>query len=71
MVLIHSRASTVIQQTAIRMRTTPYSSLVLIGLLILTSTPPVLGFTFVVTLTGFIYGFPEGVPTVIIGNTLT
>lgn len=29
-------------------------------LIMITGTPPILGFTFAVTMTGFIYGFPYG-----------
>lgn len=35
-----------------------------------TSIPPMLGFTFATTLTGFIYGFPRGILPAIIGAFL-
>ncbi|KAG1214460.1 hypothetical protein G6F68_002320 [Rhizopus microsporus] len=50
-----------IQTVAVELRTTPYSSILLTALIILTSIPPLLGFTFSTTITGFIYGFPGGV----------
>lgn len=59
-----------IQRVAIRMRAYPYSSIIL-GLMILaTSTPPMLGFTFLVTLSGFVYGFPQGVAPAMIGKSV-
>lgn len=67
----HSTSSDItlaIQRVAIRMRAYSYSSIIL-GLMILaTSTPPMLGFTFLVTLSGFVYGFPQGVAPAMIGN---
>ncbi|KAI8645642.1 hypothetical protein BD408DRAFT_411296 [Parasitella parasitica] len=50
-----------IQSVAVEMRTQPYSSLVLTMLIIITSVPPMIGFTFASTLTGFIYGFSGGI----------
>ncbi|KAI8340504.1 hypothetical protein BC941DRAFT_417444 [Chlamydoabsidia padenii] len=49
------------------MRTTPFSWVVMIGLLTITSIPPLIGFTFAATLTGFIYGVPFGFPIAITG----
>ncbi|CAO3610325.1 unnamed protein product [Cunninghamella echinulata] len=50
----------VIQQFALDLRTNSYGPFILSGLVALTSTPPILGFTFMVMLTGFVYGFPFG-----------
>lgn len=46
---------------AIELRTTRYSWILLSCIIIITSIPPVIGFTFVTSLTGFIYGFPGGI----------
>ncbi|KAI8060094.1 hypothetical protein BC940DRAFT_312747 [Gongronella butleri] len=56
-----------IQDVAVEMRSTPFSWLAMMGVLILTSIPPVIGFTFTASLTGFIYGVPGGFPIVISG----
>ncbi|KAI8372329.1 hypothetical protein EDC96DRAFT_500710 [Choanephora cucurbitarum] len=56
-----------IQETALELRTRPYSSLLLSFLIALTSIPPLIGFTFITTLTGFIYGFPGGVLPAVCG----
>ncbi|KAF1803756.1 hypothetical protein V8B55DRAFT_1508241 [Mucor lusitanicus] len=50
-----------IQSVAVELRTQPYSSLLLTLLIIITSVPPMIGFTFASTLTGFIYGCPGGI----------
>ncbi|KAG1143649.1 hypothetical protein G6F37_009560 [Rhizopus arrhizus] len=50
-----------IQTVAVELRTTPYSSILLSCLIIFTSIPPLIGFTFSTTITGFIYGFPGGI----------
>lgn len=57
----HSFLLTVIQTVAIELRTTPYSSILLSCLIIFTSIPPLIGFTFSTTITGFIYGFLGGI----------
>ncbi|CAO3634786.1 unnamed protein product [Cunninghamella blakesleeana] len=56
-----------IQTIALEMKTTPYSWIAMMLILIITSIPPLLGFTFTATLTGFIYGVPNGFPIVISG----
>ncbi|KAI8366583.1 hypothetical protein BD560DRAFT_400753 [Blakeslea trispora] len=56
-----------IQETALELRTRPYSSLLLSCLIAITSIPPLIGFTFITTLTGFIYGFPGGVLPAVCG----
>ncbi|CDS05693.1 hypothetical protein LRAMOSA08221 [Lichtheimia ramosa] len=66
--IYHDSIVEAIQRVAIRMRAYSYSSIIL-GLMILaTSTPPMLGFTFLVTLSGFVYGFPQGVAPAMIGG---
>lgn len=49
-----------IQNVAVEMRSSPYGAVILTAIIILVSTPPLLGFTFFVTLSGFVYGFPLG-----------
>ncbi|KAI8089522.1 snare associated Golgi protein-domain-containing protein [Halteromyces radiatus] len=56
-----------IQTIAVEMRTTPFSWILVVALLSITSIPPMIGFTFTATLTGFIYGVPFGFPIAIIG----
>ncbi|KAI8080725.1 uncharacterized protein B0P05DRAFT_539350 [Gilbertella persicaria] len=56
-----------VQTTAIELRTQPYSSILLSCLIIVTSIPPMIGFTFMTTLTGFIYGFPGGILPAVCG----
>ncbi|KAI7870780.1 hypothetical protein BDF14DRAFT_1879028 [Spinellus fusiger] len=50
-----------IHNVALQLRTTPYSACLVSGLLAIQSIPPVVGFTFTVALSGFVYGFPGGV----------
>lgn len=50
------------------MRTTPFSWVIMVGLLTILSIPPLIGFTFAATLTGFIYGVPFGFPIAITGK---
>ncbi|KAI8099464.1 uncharacterized protein BX664DRAFT_321301 [Halteromyces radiatus] len=50
----------VIQQFALDMRTNIYGPFILAGIIALMSTPPILGFTFMVMMTGFVYDFPKG-----------
>ncbi|CAO3635050.1 unnamed protein product [Cunninghamella blakesleeana] len=50
----------VIQQFAIGLRSNKYGPFILSALVALTSTPPIFGFTFMVMLNGFVYGFPLG-----------
>ncbi|KAI9025964.1 hypothetical protein CLU79DRAFT_886098 [Phycomyces nitens] len=50
-----------IQNGAVKLRITPYSSLLAVLLIIIVSIPPMIGFVSMVTLTGFVYGFPGGV----------
>ncbi|KAI9314739.1 hypothetical protein BX666DRAFT_406998 [Dichotomocladium elegans] len=57
----HTHTHIAIQSIAISMRSNPFSPLLLGLMIIVTSTPPMLGFTFLVTLSGFVYGFPGGV----------
>ena len=57
----------VIQTVAVQLRTKSYSSILLSCLIVVTSIPPVLGFTFATTLTGFIYGFPDGIVPAVTG----
>ncbi|KAI9246541.1 hypothetical protein EDC94DRAFT_664903 [Helicostylum pulchrum] len=52
---------------SVELRTKAYSSILLSCLIILTSIPPMLGFTFATTLTGFIYGFPSGIVPAVSG----
>ncbi|KAL0074467.1 hypothetical protein J3Q64DRAFT_1422050 [Phycomyces blakesleeanus] len=52
---------TVIQHGAIKLRITPYSSLLAVLLIVIVSIPPMIGFVSSVTLTGFVYGFPGGI----------
>ncbi|ORX57377.1 hypothetical protein DM01DRAFT_1334001 [Hesseltinella vesiculosa] len=59
-----------IQSIAVKMRSAPYSWIAMIGLLVLTSIPPFIGFTFCASLTGFIYGVPRGFPIAITGAFL-
>ncbi|KAI9243418.1 hypothetical protein EDC94DRAFT_665978 [Helicostylum pulchrum] len=49
-----------IQEIAIKMREHKYSSLIMVVIVALTGTPPLFGYTFAVTMTGFVYGFPNG-----------
>ncbi|KAG2198741.1 hypothetical protein INT47_005426 [Mucor saturninus] len=49
-----------IQDIAIHMRKQKYSPVLMATLVTVTGIPPILGFTFAVTMTGFIYGFPYG-----------
>ncbi|KAI9253147.1 snare associated Golgi protein-domain-containing protein [Sporodiniella umbellata] len=56
-----------IQAVAISLRTTPYSPILLTCLITLTSIPPLIGFTFSTSITGFIYGFPGGILPAIAG----
>jgi uncharacterized membrane protein YdjX (TVP38/TMEM64 family) len=57
----------VIQTIAVELRTKRFSSILLSCLIIVTSIPPMLGFTFATTLTGFIYGFPNGIFPAVLG----
>lgn len=50
----------VIQETAIKMREQKYSSLIMVFIVAITGIPPLFGYTFAVTMTGFVYGFPNG-----------
>lgn len=56
-----------IQSVAVELRTKRLSSILLSLVIIVTSIPPMLGFTFAVTLTGFIYGFPGGIAPAVFG----
>ncbi|KAI7891747.1 uncharacterized protein EV154DRAFT_407681, partial [Mucor mucedo] len=60
----------VIQRVAVELRTKAYSSILLSCLIMVTSIPPMLGFTFATTLTGFIYGFPRGILPAVCGAFL-
>ncbi|KAG1470103.1 hypothetical protein G6F56_002875 [Rhizopus delemar] len=59
-----------IQTVAVELRTTPYSSVLLTCLITFTSIPPLVGFTFSTTITGFIYGFPGGILPAVSGAFL-
>lgn len=56
----HFTTTKVIQNVAFEMRSSPYGAVILTAVIVLVSTPPLLGFTFFVTLSGFVYGFPLG-----------
>ncbi|KAI8388486.1 uncharacterized protein BYT42DRAFT_642694 [Radiomyces spectabilis] len=56
-----------VQSIAIRLRSTPYSPILLCGAVLLTSIPPFLGFTLSVTMCGYIYGFSKGLLPAISG----
>ncbi|KAI8333615.1 hypothetical protein BC941DRAFT_433954 [Chlamydoabsidia padenii] len=51
---------TVIQQFALDMKSNVYGPFILSGIIAIMSIPPILGFTFMVMMTGFVYGFPMG-----------
>ncbi|SAM04580.1 hypothetical protein [Absidia glauca] len=50
----------VIQQFALDMKSNVYGPFILAGIISLMSIPPILGFTFMVMMTGFVYDFPKG-----------
>ncbi|CEP13283.1 hypothetical protein [Parasitella parasitica] len=49
-----------IDQLAIKMRSTPYSSVLMTAIVCLASIPPLIGFTLSVTMCGYVFGFPFG-----------
>ncbi|KAI8877909.1 hypothetical protein K501DRAFT_278007 [Backusella circina FSU 941] len=56
-----------IQDVAIDMRTTPYSFLLVTLIVTIASIPPMLGFSFITSISGFIYGFPHGIMPAALG----
>ncbi|CAO3596397.1 unnamed protein product [Absidia cylindrospora] len=51
----------VVQQFALDMRSNPYGPFILAAIIAIMSIPPMLGFTFMVMMTGFVYDFPMGI----------
>ncbi|KAI7856716.1 hypothetical protein BDC45DRAFT_566792 [Circinella umbellata] len=60
-----------VQKVAIELRARPLLGSVILSILVMaTSIPPLLGFTFASSLCGFVYGFPGGVIPAVIGAFL-
>jgi uncharacterized membrane protein YdjX (TVP38/TMEM64 family) len=49
-----------LQTMAAYMKSKPYSPVLMTSIIALCSVPPFLGFNIIVTMSGFIYGFPGG-----------
>ncbi|KAI9346316.1 hypothetical protein BD770DRAFT_370350 [Pilaira anomala] len=60
-----------LQKFAIKMRSHKYSPILMATIVSITGIPPVFGFTFAVTLTGFVYGFPKGCIPATVGAFLS
>lgn len=60
----------VIQQFALDMKSNVYGPFILAGIISLMSIPPILGFTFMVMMTGFVYDFPKGLFPAVSGKHL-
>ena len=69
MLMVKPFYNTVVQKVAIELRARPLLGSVILSILVMaTSVPPLLGFTFASSLCGFVYGFPGGVIPAVIGR---
>lgn len=59
-----------IENLAIQMRSTPYSSILMTAIVCFSCVPPLIGFTIANTMSGYVYGFPNGCIPVILGAFL-
>jgi uncharacterized membrane protein YdjX (TVP38/TMEM64 family) len=61
----------VIQDLAVKMREQRFSQVLMCLIATVCGIPPILGFTFAITMNGFIYGFPKGCVPATIGAFLS